>query len=80
MKISIASYAFYGLLKEGVIDLFGYLESCRYRYQVRTADIWNGMLVSTEDDFLIQVKAALDERGLTLANLCVGGRCPHLGG
>ena len=73
MKISIASYAFYGLLKEGVIDLFGYLESCRYRYQVRTADIWNGMLVSTEDDFLIQVKAALDERGLTLANLCVDG-------
>ena len=44
MNISIASYAFYGLLKEGAIDLFGYLETCKYRYGMQTADIWNGML------------------------------------
>lgn len=73
MKISIASYAFYGLLREGKIDLFGYLESCKYRYQVRTADIWNGMLLNTEDDYLAKVKGALHERELTLANLCVDG-------
>jgi hypothetical protein len=76
MNVAIASYAFYGLLREGKIDLFGYLESCRYRYDLRTADIWNGMLVSVEDDYLAKVKQALDERDLTLVNLCVDG--PHI--
>ncbi len=72
-KISIASYAFHGLLREGKMDLFGYLESCKYRYHLDAADIWNGMLLSTDDDYLAKVKDALDERGLVLANLCVDG-------
>jgi sugar phosphate isomerase/epimerase len=76
MNVAIASYAFHGLLREGVIDLFGYLESCRYRYDLRTADIWNGMLASTDDDYLAKVKRALAERELALVNLCVDG--PHL--
>lgn len=76
MNIGIASYAFHGLLREGAIDLFGYLESCRYRYDLRTADIWNGMLASTEDDYLLKVKRALAERELVLVNLCVDG--PHI--
>lgn len=71
MKIAIASYSFYGLQREGKIDLFGYLESCRYRYQLRSADIWNGMILSTEDAYLLKVKDALEERELELANLCV---------
>lgn len=53
------------------MDLFGYLESCKYRYHLQAADIWNGMLVSTEEDYLRKVKDALDERELMLANLCV---------
>lgn len=73
MRISIASYAFHGLLREARIDLFGYLESCRYRYGLRSADIWNGMLITTEPDYLSKVKAALNERELELANLCVDG-------
>lgn len=73
MKISIASYAFHGLLKEGKMDLFGYLETCRYRYHLRSADIWNGMLAGTDDEYLAKVKDALDERELVLANLCVDG-------
>ncbi len=76
MNIAIASYAFHGLLRTGQIDLFGYLESCRYRYDLRTADIWNGMLTSLDDDYLAKVKAALQERELTLVNLCVDG--PHI--
>ncbi len=72
-KISIASYAFHGLLREGKMDLFGYLESCKYRYHLDAADIWNGMLLSTDDEYLAKVKDALDERGLVLANLCVDG-------
>jgi len=73
MDISIASYAFHGLLRKGQMDLFGYLESCRYRYHLDLADIWNGMLASTEDEYLYLVRDALDERGLVLANLCVDG-------
>jgi len=76
LNIAIASYAFHGLLRAGKIDLFGYLESCRYRYDLRTADIWNGMLTSTEDAYLANVKQELDERELTLVNLCVDG--PHI--
>ena len=73
MKISIASYSFHGLLAKGQIEVFGYLESCKYRYHLDSADIWNGMLPTTDDDFLLKVKQALDERGLVLANLCVDG-------
>lgn len=76
MNISIASYAFHGLLREGKMDLFGYLESCRHRYGLQTADVWNDMLLSTEEDYLLKVKDALDERELTLVNLCVDG--PHI--
>jgi len=71
MRISIASYAFHGLLNEGAMDVFGYLESCKYRYHLGSADIWNGMLPSTDEDDLHKVKEALDERELVLANLCV---------
>lgn len=76
MQVAIASYAFHGLLRDQTIDLFGYLESCRYRYDLRTADIWNGMLTSTDDEYLKKVKQALAERELTLVNLCVDG--PHI--
>ncbi len=76
MNIAIASYAFHGLLRDGMIDLFGYLESSKYRYGLDAADIWNGMLLSTDDDYLVKVRRGLDERGLTLVNLCVDG--PHI--
>jgi sugar phosphate isomerase/epimerase len=76
MKISIASYSFHGLLAEGKMDLFGYLEACRFRYHMQAADIWNGMIVSTEVDFLKKMKDGLEERQMELANLCVDG--PHI--
>ncbi len=58
------------------MDVFGYLESCRYRYHLNTADIWNGMLTTNDEEYLRKVKAALKERDLTLVNLCVDG--PHI--
>jgi sugar phosphate isomerase/epimerase len=73
MRISIASYAFHGLVKAGMMDVFGYLETVKYRYGLDAADIWNGMLPTTEEGFLRKVREALDERALTLANLCVDG-------
>jgi sugar phosphate isomerase/epimerase len=71
VRVSVLSYSFRGLLGDGTMDVFGYLESCRYRYGLGAADIWNHFLVSTEDDYLRKVKAALDERELELADLCV---------
>ncbi len=71
MKVSVLSYSFRGLLAEGKMDVFGYLESCRYRYGLSAADIWNGFLASTDADYLRKVRDALDERELVLADLCV---------
>jgi sugar phosphate isomerase/epimerase len=71
VNISVASYAFYGLVAAKTMDVFGYLESSKYRYGLDRADIWNGMLASYEPEYLALVKEALDERELTLANLCV---------
>ncbi len=76
MNISIASYSFHGLVESKEMDVFGYLESCKYRYHVNSADIWNGFIPTLEKPFLEKVKAGLQERELVLANLCVDG--PHL--
>jgi sugar phosphate isomerase/epimerase len=53
------------------MDVFGYLETCKYRYGLSAADIWNGFLVSTDDEYLQKVRDGLDERDLELADLCV---------
>ena len=71
LRISVLSYSFRGLLDEGKMDVFGYLESCKYRYGLDAADIWNGFLPSLEEDYLKKVREGLDERGLKLADLAV---------
>lgn len=71
MNVSVLSYSFRGLLGEGKMDVFGYLETCRYRYGLGAADIWNGFLPSVDEDYLKKVRDALDERELVLADLCV---------
>jgi sugar phosphate isomerase/epimerase len=71
MRISVLSYSFRGLLAEGKMDVFGYLETCKYRYGLGAADIWNAFLTSTDVAYLKKVKDALDERELVLADLCV---------
>lgn len=76
MNISIASYSFYGLQHQGAMDVFGYLESCKYRYHLNSADIWNGFFPTIQDEFLLKVKEGLREREMVLANLCVDG--PHI--
>ena len=73
MKISIASYSFHGLMAEGKIDVFGYLESCRYRYGLQTADLWNGLLGSHDAGFLLKVRQAAEERDLEIVNYHVDG-------
>lgn len=71
LRMSILSYSFRGLLAQGKMDVFGYLESCKYRYGLHMADIWNGFLPSYEEEFINKVKEALIEREMVLADLCV---------
>jgi sugar phosphate isomerase/epimerase len=71
--ISIASYSFHELIAGRRMDVFGYLESVRYRYHLTVADVWNGLLGSDPElyltpEFLTPVKEALDERDLSLVN------------
>lgn len=74
--VSIASYSFHGMLSEGRLDVFGYLELLASRYHAAYADIWSGFLPTLDADFLKRIRQEMDRRGLTLANLCVDG--PHL--
>ena len=69
-RISLASYSFHGLFSRGMIDAFGYLESLKYRYQLRYADIWNGFFVEYGDEYLRKIREMLDDKGLELASLC----------
>ena len=71
MNISVLSYSFRGLLADGKMDVFGYLETCKYRYHLSAADIWNGFFPTTDEAFFKKVKDALQEREMVLADLCV---------
>lgn len=73
MNVSLAGFSVHGLLAEGKIDIFGYLESCRYRYGLQTADLWNGLLPTIEAGFLTKVRHGLEERELSLVNYHVDG-------
>jgi sugar phosphate isomerase/epimerase len=73
MRISILSYSFRGLLDEGKMDVFGYLETCKYRYNLSAVDIWSGFFPNTDEDFINKLKDGLDERDMVLADLCVDG-------
>ncbi|MGI6375759.1 MAG: sugar phosphate isomerase/epimerase family protein [Anaerolineae bacterium] len=75
MKTSIISYAFNKHHKLGNMDLFGYLETVKYRYGLTGADLWSGTFKSLDEDYLKLVKDALEERELELANIAVDGPC-----
>jgi len=70
------------MLENGRTDIFTYLNDLKYRYNVEYADIWSGYLVKgwgnydIDGDLLKKVRFSMDEKGITLANLCVDG--PHL--
>ncbi len=73
MKVSIASYSFHGLLAEGKMDAFGYLETCKYRYGLDTADFWNGLIGTTDSDVLVKVRQAVEAREIQVVNYHVDG-------
>ena len=73
MKISIASFAFHGLRGAGMMDAFGYLETCKYRYGLDAADFWNGIIGTTEAAYIRKVREAMDEREMICANYHADG-------
>ena len=73
MNVAIMSYSFMPLWRDGRMNLFGYLESCRYRYGLQSADLWNKFLASEDDEYLEKVIDALEERDLDVVNFAVDG-------
>jgi len=73
LPVSCLSYSFNGLVGQGMMDIFHYFETCRYRYGLDAADLWNGMIKSTEDDFINKVHRALQERQLVVPNIAADG-------
>jgi sugar phosphate isomerase/epimerase len=73
LRVSMLSYSFHGLVAAGMMDIFHFFESCKYRYGLDAADLWNGMVTGLEDDFIDKVHTALEERQLVVPNLAVDG-------
>ncbi len=76
MKVSVATYAYHGLLADGVMDVFGCLETVRFRHGLRAVDIWNDFTpdeLAFNPDFQTKVRRGLIERELVHANYCVDG-------
>jgi hypothetical protein len=70
---SIGSWSFHALFNSGKMDLFGYLESIKYRYRLNHADIWDGMLLSTDEGYIKSIQETLVEKELSVACLSMDG-------
>ena len=70
IEFSIMSYSFHGLLNVGAMNIFGYLETVKFRYGLNTADIWNCFLESYRPGYVAMLKDNIDERGLKVVNFC----------
>jgi sugar phosphate isomerase/epimerase len=49
------------------------METCKYRYNLNAADLWNGHLASTDEEYIAKVKEALDEREMFIPNIACDG-------
>jgi len=73
IRVSMLSYSFHGLFAAGMMDIFHFFESCKYRYGLDAADLWNGMITDTDVKFIDKVYSALEDRQLVVPNLAVDG-------
>lgn len=79
MKVSIGGYSFQNTFVQGKMDVFGYLETVKYRYGLNVVDLYNGFFVDksgpvwelADDDYLRKIREALDEKEMTVVNLAV---------
>ena len=72
-NFAVASYSFHGLHNLNAMNIFGYLETVKYRYNLSTADIWNGYLDNYDDDYIRLLDLSIKERNLTVVNFCCDG-------
>jgi len=70
-RLSIMCYSFHGLISSGEMDVFGFLESCKYRYNVQGVELWSGLMASYDEAYIKKVRNGLDERGLICSSLAV---------
>jgi hypothetical protein len=73
MQVSLMSYTFNQKTRNGSMDVFGYLETVKYRYGLNTADLWNVTLGGVDAARLTMIRQGLAERELELVNLAVDG-------
>ena len=82
MNISIGGYSFYNTFLEGKMDVFGYLETVKYRYRMDAVDLWNGFFIDRSDSvykladksYIRKIREALDEKEMRVVNFAVDGR------
>ncbi len=60
-------------MRRGMMDMFGYLETSKYRYHLDAAFLWSGFFESTEEEYIMKVKEAIEERELAIADIAVDG-------
>ncbi|MBD2871308.1 sugar phosphate isomerase/epimerase family protein [Paenibacillus arenilitoris] len=82
MNISIGGYSFNNTYLDGKMDVFGYLETVKYRYRLDSVDLWNGFFVDRESkpvmkladrSYIRKIREALDEKGMRVANIAIDG-------
>ncbi|TDF93030.1 sugar phosphate isomerase/epimerase family protein [Paenibacillus piri] len=79
MNVSIGGFSFYQLLSSGEMDIYGYLETARHRFGLKSVDLWNGFFTDrsnpyypvADDGDLRKIKRSLDEKQLTVANFAI---------
>jgi len=79
MKLSIGGFSFNNTRVAGMMDIFGYLETVKFRYRLDTVDLWNAFFTDTsktlwklpDENYLYKIKEALDEKEMTVVNIAV---------
>ena len=79
MKLSVGAFSFNNSRIEQKMDSYGYMKVIHEEYGLDTIDFWNAFFADTsrplwtvaDDEALLGIKAALQDRGLTLANIAV---------
>ncbi len=69
MKLSIDGYSYHGLLNDGMMDIFHYLETVKYRHGVDAVGIWNGFFPGQRAPHLAHVDGNEPELGATGSRL-----------
>jgi len=83
MKLSVGGYSFQNTFVDGKMDIFGYLETVKYRYNLSTVDLYNGFFVDkskpvwelADNSYLRKIREALDEKEMTVVNLAIDTAC-----